>query len=71
MHAFNNRSEIRGVTWNKEMKMYQAQIKKDGRNYNLGYFLEPEDAQREYLTSAKKLYGKAAFSLPSDKREAI
>jgi hypothetical protein len=42
------KSAFTGVTWNKRSKKWQAQIKKDGKPTNLGYFDDEEEAARKF-----------------------
>jgi hypothetical protein len=50
----------KGVTFHQQMQRYQAQIKKDGKNYYLGLFDSPEEAAAAYIAAANELYGEFA-----------
>ena len=47
--------EAKGYTWRKDECKWQASIKIDRRNINLGYFDNEEDAHQAYL-DAKAIY---------------
>jgi hypothetical protein len=50
-----NRANIKGYTWNKLVRKYQAQIKINDQNIYLGCFANPVDAHNAYL-AAKTIY---------------
>jgi len=50
----------KGITWHKKTKKWQAQIKKDGKNYHLGLFTDPADAHEAYACAARELFGEFA-----------
>jgi len=56
-----NSSGYKGVTWNKRSKKWNAQIKKDGKSINLGYFVEILNAATIYNNAAKEYYGEFAY----------
>ncbi len=53
----NNKLGIKGVTKKKDCARFVAQIKVNGRNYNLGYFKTPEEAQAAYKRAADQFFG--------------
>ncbi len=54
-------SAYRGVSWNKEMKMWQASFWFDSKQRHLGYFAEEEDAARAYDVRAYEVHGEYAY----------
>ena len=63
----NNQSGFKGVTrtpWGR----WKAQIRKDGRDFYLGVFAEPEVAARAYDVAALDLFGEFAWTnfVPED-----
>lgn len=56
VHAFGV-SGIRGVCFNKRKGRWSARIKKNGRQFHLGYFINPEEAGRAYRKARKQLFG--------------
>ena len=59
----NNTSGIRGVSWNKTAKRWQASLRKNGKLIHLGNFMEIEDAAAAYASAALKHFGD--FAHPS------
>jgi len=55
----NNPSGYKGVT-RKTKKMWAATIRKDNKNYHLGYFPEKIDAAKAYNEAAIKYFGEFA-----------
>lgn len=53
----NNTSGCKGVHWHKRDKKWSAQISKDKRRINLGYFETREDAQSARKEAAERLHG--------------
>lgn len=49
--------KYKGVTWNKESNKYQAQVMKNGKNFNLGRFTCPVEAAKAYDEKAVELFG--------------
>jgi hypothetical protein len=56
----NNKSGFKGVSWHKQKQKWVAQIKIDGRNKFLGYFVDPEKAYEKYCEVALERYGEYA-----------
>jgi hypothetical protein len=56
----NNTSGFKGVTWNKIVKKWVAQIKLNNKLINLGYYIDPIDAARAYNAAALKYHGEFA-----------
>lgn len=56
----NNTSGYKGVTWNKSVKKWQAQIKVNYKKINLGSFNNKEDAAKAYNEAAIKYHGEFA-----------
>ncbi len=53
--------------WNKHAKTFMASICIDGKNKNLGYFIDQVDAAKEYDKAAKKVFGEFAYlNFPND-----
>ena len=53
----NNKSGFKGVCWHKQKQKWVAQIKIDGRNKFLGFFIDPTDAYARYCEVAIERYG--------------
>jgi len=51
---------IKGVTFNKSNRKYEAKISCHGKKYMLGSFDNPEDAHAAYKAEAVKLFGEFA-----------
>lgn len=49
----------KGVTIHRDGR-YQSQIRKDGKNFYLGLFNDPQEAHRIYVEKAKELFGEFA-----------
>lgn len=60
----DNTSGYKGVGFHKGREMFQAQIKIDGRNIHLGYFLCPRKAAHAYNKAAIQLHGEFAVLNP-------
>ena len=50
-------SGVKGVTWNKQDKRWQSQIRANGKKFYLGKFVNLDDAIVAYKNAAKKLHG--------------
>lgn len=59
----NNTSGVTGVYWNKKLKKYRAYIQKDGKNYNLGFFVNFEDAVKARKEAEIKYFGKHSYDV--------
>jgi len=64
--AKNNTSGLIGVSWNKLIKKWVAQISKNKKTYPLGGFDSKEEAYEKYTEAAKKLYVDCANSILFD-----
>jgi hypothetical protein len=53
----NNTSGVKGISWNKEMKKWRAQIMINRKHYHLGYFDDLEDAKKARQKKARELFG--------------
>jgi hypothetical protein len=56
----NNKSGFKGVSWHKQKQKWVAQIKIDGKNKFLGFFIDPEVAYAKYCEVALDRYGEFA-----------
>lgn len=56
----NNTSGIRGVTWHRRYKKWQAQIATGGKQLHIGYFTEFDAAVTARRAKAIELYGEFA-----------
>ncbi len=56
----NKTSKYRGVSWNKNMRCWLAQIQCKYKKTNLGYFVNEVEAAKTYDYNALKLFGKFA-----------
>jgi len=56
--AENNTSGVTGVTWNKKRRKWATQIKMNGKQKYLGYFVNKEDAIQARKEAEKKYFGK-------------
>ncbi len=52
----NRSSGLLGVTWNKRIKRFQAQIWVRGKITHLGYFDDPEQGHQAYLCAKRRLH---------------
>jgi len=53
----NGSSKFKGVSWTKNICKWIAQIRKDNKLYNLGYYTNEVDAATAYNNAAIKLFG--------------
>lgn len=51
-----NQKNVKGYSWNKRRRKYQARIGVDGKLMALGYFETPEKAHNAYLKAKKKYH---------------
>ena len=56
----NTSSIYKGVTWNKSISKWKAQIMKDGKNKHLGLFDTEREAARIYNEKANEYFGEFA-----------
>lgn len=56
----DNRSGLKGVSWNIPMKKWWARITICGNRIPLGYFDTPEEAHAAYFEAARKHFGEFA-----------
>lgn len=56
----HNTSTMKGVTWHKRIKKWQARITSDKNRIHLGYFDTPEEAACVYNEKAIELHGEFA-----------
>ena len=56
----DNTSGYKGVKYDPRLNLYIANIVKNGKNYYLGGFINPEEAYKAYCKASKKLYGEFA-----------
>ncbi|MGW1422698.1 HNH endonuclease [Bradyrhizobium manausense] len=56
----DNKSGFKGVRWYSPTKKWNAQIRCQGKNTNLGYFPTPEEAHAAYCRAAERLFGEFA-----------
>jgi len=54
-------SRFKGVGWASKSSKWQARIKKDGKEANLGYFDDERDAARAYNRAAREHFGEFAL----------
>lgn len=46
----------KGVTWNKKLNKWQAQIQSSGKKKHLGMFVKEEDARQAYLSEKHRIH---------------
>lgn len=56
----DNTSGFKGVTWNKGLARWKAQVRDGGKRLFLGYFTDAAEAARAYDRRAKELFGEFA-----------
>lgn len=56
----NNTSGYKGVSWNSSRQAWQATIRRNGSNKNLGYFATREEAASIYGKAALQYHGEFA-----------
>jgi hypothetical protein len=53
----HNTSGVKGVTWSKSAKKWQAQISVSGKTQVIGYFGDVSAAQAAYLSASSSMHG--------------
>lgn len=53
----DNKSGFKGVSWDKRLRCWVAQVHYQGRHYHLGGFDTPEAAQAAYAAGAARFFG--------------
>ena len=56
----NNKSGFKNVFWSSQKHKWQGRLAKDGRQYHVGFFDEPEDAYSACQRKATELFGQFA-----------
>ena len=59
-----NKTGYRGVSWSKQNKNYQTQIRVNNTNIHLGYYDDLKEAAKIYNIAAKKYFGDFAILNP-------
>ena len=65
------RSKYVGVSWNKQMKKWQATIMIDGKRKSLGYYHDEKEAARMYDEQAALLGKPVNFPLHEGMEQAV
>ena len=58
--ASSTTSSFKGVNWRKDAQKWRAEIRVNGVNFNLGCFINEEDAARAYNAAAVQRFGEFA-----------
>jgi hypothetical protein len=58
--AVNNRSGVRGVSWNQDNKRWVVQVGSNGKNYHGGYFVGLADAEAAAIALRDRLFNREA-----------
>ncbi len=67
--ARKSTSRYKGVCWSKRERMWHVQIKKNGKQITIGYFLDEKAAARAYDAKADELFGQyAALNFPQARK---
>ena len=56
----SNNSGYKGVSWSKREEKWQVFIGVNGKNKNLGYYTDPQEASEAYIQAARIYHGKFA-----------
>ncbi len=56
----DNRTGMKGVTWNRQTRKFQVRIRFRGKQVSIGYFNTPEAAAQAYRKEATKRFGRFA-----------
>lgn len=59
----DNKSGIRGVSWDKREERWRVQISVDKKNLTVGYFKSLDDAKSSYANASKMHHGEFGKSL--------
>lgn len=54
----NNRSGIKGVSWDSMREKWHASIKVDHKSISLGRFVDKEEARQAYVEASRRFFGK-------------
>lgn len=67
---FDSRSGYKGASFHKRRNKFQGQIRVNGKNKALGFFLTAKEAAKAYDEAAKKYFGEfARLNFPSSGKE--
>jgi hypothetical protein len=55
-----NTSGFKGVSFNKQRRLYEANISIAGKQMKLGFFADPAEAHRVYMRKAREVHGEFA-----------
>lgn len=66
-----NKSGYKGVSWEKNLKKWRAQIQVNGKNFALGVYSTPEEAHAAYCIKAVELHGEFANAEIKKAAEAL
>jgi len=58
---FRGSCSLKGITWNKNSRKWQARIQVNCVRIHLGLFIEPLEAARTYDEAARKYFGEFAY----------
>lgn len=53
----SNKSGLKGVTWDKQKRLWKCGITTDGKRKFLGYFKDKEEAGKAYILASIQLHG--------------
>lgn len=54
--ASNNKTGVKGVTWNKTLGKWHARISLQGKRYHVGWFYSVDEAKRARLTAEQAMH---------------
>ena len=60
--SLNRSSQLKGVSYNKRVSKWSAQIKTNGKKKHLGFFVDEEAAGRAFDKAAQRLFGTFALT---------
>lgn len=58
----NRKQGLKGTTFHKKGNLWNARVKKDGKEISLGYFKTAEEAHQAYKEAAIRIHGEFAFT---------